>query len=131
MSGVFEKGLRFFNAKKMLKSKILILTAIIVIISGFLNLPEAVKIIVNILSGLAVIVLSLLIFFEAKNISPLLSLAAGLYLFISAFIGWIISSGSSYLINNLLTGFFINNTSTICLLKYIKSGIKIRRNHVK
>lgn len=111
----------------MLKSKILILNAIIVIISGFLNLPEAVKIIVNILSGLLVIILSLLICLEAKNISPLLSLAAGLYLFISAFIGCIISSNSSYLINNLLTGFFINNTSTVCLLKYIKSGIKNRR----
>ncbi|HPS65999.1 MAG TPA: hypothetical protein PK447_10525 [Ignavibacteria bacterium] len=115
----------------MLKSKILILTAITVIISGFLNLPEAVKIIVNILTGLLVAILSLLIFHETKNISPLLNLAAGLYLFISAFIGCIISSGSSYMINNLLAGFFINNTSTICLLKYIKSGIKIRHTAAK
>jgi energy-coupling factor transporter transmembrane protein EcfT len=111
---------------KMNKSRILILLAILIIISGFLNLPEVIRIFFNVVMGTVVFILSAFIFREYKNISSVISMLAGFYLFVSSFLTGIAGSPSAYLINNLIAGIVIDGTSNICFLRYLKAKYKNR-----
>ncbi len=111
---------------KMNKSRVLILLAILTIISGFLNLPEVIRILLNVVMGTVVFILSAFIFREYKNISSVISMLAGFYLFVSSFLNGIVGSPSAYLINNLIAGIILDGTSNICFIRYLKAKYKNR-----
>ena len=121
-----KRGSAFLMPIKMNKSRVLILLAILTIISGFLNLPEVIRILLNVVMGTVVFILSAFIFREYKNISSVISMLAGFYLFVSSFLNGIVGSPSAYLINNLITGIILAGTSTICLIRYLKTKYKNR-----
>ena len=121
-----KRGSAFLMPIKMNKRRVLILLAILTIISGFLNLPEVIRILLNVVMGTVVFILSAFIFREYKNISSVISMLAGFYLFVSSFLNGIVGSPSAYLINNLIAGIILDGTSNICLLRYLKAKYKNR-----
>ena len=98
-----------------------------VVISGFLYPSEEMRILINVISGLIILNISLLTFFETKKISSLISTIVGGWIFCSVFITPIISNSSNFIINNFISGVFVNSSSAVCLLKTLKFKNSIKK----